>query len=174
MGAAASAPLLALAEWRLVDLGRACLLPESLAGFRSVLHGEGSAAANNLIIPGAPSLDEAIAGEHLERGGTVLLECGFGFAVEGLAGRADAYFPYVEYSWPVRALIREFQPVWVRAAAGYEVIGTFCGRAVALRRRVGRGTLVVLGSPIGPVLLAGDADARRWLRSLILDANEPG
>ncbi|HEV3118335.1 MAG TPA: hypothetical protein VGY58_14895, partial [Gemmataceae bacterium] len=131
--------------------------------FRNALHGEGSAAANNLIIPGAASLDEAAVGEHLERGGTVLLECGFGFSVGGLAGRGDAYFPYVEYSWPVRALIREFRPVWFRVAAGDEVIGTFGGRAVSLRRRVGRGTLVVLGSPIGPVLLSGDPDAQRWL-----------
>jgi hypothetical protein len=192
LGAAAGAPLLARgnmpqAECHLVDLGSGCVLPESPAGFKLALQQLGLAqgeAASHLILPGAGALDEAtVAAVHqqLGRGGIVLLECGFGFAEAGefagcctplrrglgievgdLAGQGG-YFPYVEYSWPVRAKIREFRPVWLLPAPGDEIIGTFGGRAVALRRRVGGGMLVAMGSPIGPVFLSDDPDARRWL-----------
>jgi hypothetical protein len=35
-----------------------------------------------------------------------------------------------------------------------------------LRRRTGDGVLITLGSPLGPIFLAGDPDARRWLNEL--------
>src|SRR5437764_965136 len=45
-----------------------------------------------------------------------------------------------------------------------EVIAWVDGVPVALKRRGGRGgTLIFLGSPLGPALWAGDAQARRWL-----------
>src|SRR5258708_1440624 len=42
------------------------------------------------------------------------------------------------------------------------------GHPVALTRRVERGTLIYLGSPLGPALWAGDAEARQWLSRLFL------
>jgi hypothetical protein len=38
---------------------------------------------------------------------------------------------------------------------------------VALMRRVGRGTLLFLGSPLGPALWADDAEARRLLLDVV-------
>jgi hypothetical protein len=38
---------------------------------------------------------------------------------------------------------------------------------VGLARRIGRGRLVVLGSPLGPVLLGGDREAHEWLAALL-------
>ena len=185
LSVAASAPLLAgddrpRAECHLVDLGHGCVVRESLAGFQMALQQAGlgqDERARHLIIPGAGVLDDAaLASVHrqLGRGGTVLLECctqlegELGIEVGGRAGRGGSYFPYVDYSWPVRVKIREFRPVWLLPAAEDEVIGTFAGRAVALRRRVGDGTLLVMGSPIGPVFLTGDPDARLWLEGFFI------
>jgi len=39
--------------------------------------------------------------------------------------------------------------------------------AVGMKKRVGKGTLVFLGSPLGPALLAGDPEAREWVRSVV-------
>jgi len=41
---------------------------------------------------------------------------------------------------------------------------------VALKRRVGAGTLIYLGSPVGPALWAGDVEAKRWLHAVALTA----
>ncbi len=83
--------------------------------------------------------------------------------------------PYVDYAWPVPAKVRDFSRVVPLAPAGspavgrptYEVIGWADGRPMAARRAVGKGTLVFLGSPLGPALRSGDREAERWLRSLL-------
>jgi hypothetical protein len=139
-----------------LDLG--CVLPESLAGFRTQV---GDLRHDVLIVPAVLALTEA--GKELIRG---RLECGATVLLESLAGekiQLDAYFPYVEYRWPVRVKIREFAPVRLAPAPGDEIIATFAGQPVGLRRRVGHGTLITLGSPLGPVFLTGDPDARLWL-----------
>jgi len=41
---------------------------------------------------------------------------------------------------------------------------------VAFKRRVGAGTLIYLGSPVGPALWAGDLEAKRWLHAVALTA----
>ena len=147
----------------LLDLGPACILRESLEGFRSALTKEPSVRSAGLIIPGTGILDQwhhSLIHDHLRRGGCVLLE-----SAQGLGCRPgdSPYFPYVDFTWPVRARIREFCPLPLRAVAGDRVIATHLSRPVALRR----GMLVLLGSPIGPALLDEDADARRWLMSVL-------
>jgi hypothetical protein len=117
-----------------------------------------------VIVPAVRALTEAgreTIQAWLERGATVLLEYAGGARVE----QRD-YFPYVEYVWPVRVKIREFAPVELTPGPGDEIIATFSGQPVGLRRRVGDGVLVTLGSPLGPVFLTGDPDARRWLNEL--------
>ena len=44
-----------------------------------------------------------------------------------------------------------------------EIIAWAGDLAVAFRRRVEKGTLIYLGSPVGPALWTRDPDARRWL-----------
>ena len=71
--------------------------------------------------------------------------------------------PYVEYSWPVSVHVRDFsRAVAVRQHDG-EVIGRVAGLPVAVHQCRGRGTLIFLGSPLGPALWAGDSEARRWV-----------
>jgi hypothetical protein len=142
------------------DLG--CVLPESLAGFKRQV---GDLPHRDvLIVPAVRALTEAgkerIQG-RLERGATVLLEDVGGTRVE-----QSVYFPYVDYLWPVRVKIREFAPVQLTPARGDEIIATFAGQPVGLRRSVGDGMLITLGSPLGPIFLAGDPDARRWLNGI--------
>jgi hypothetical protein len=161
LGVAAAAPALAMGDLpgrrcEVVDLG--CVLPESLAGFKTRA---GELRNDVLIVPAVRALSEqgqSIIESRLERGATVLLEY-----VGGARVHQSAYFPYVEYCWPLRIKIREFSPVKLRPAAGEEIIATFAGAPVGLRRQLGRGMLITLGSPLGPVFLSGDPDARRWL-----------
>ena len=164
LGAAAVAPMVASsdrlkARCSVVDLG--CVLPESLAGFKTQV---GNLRHDVLIVPAVRAVTEAgkemIQG-WLDHGATVLLEYVAGASVE-----QSVYFPYVEYFWPVRVKIREFAPVKLAPAPGDEIIATFVGQPVGLRRKVGDGMLITIGSPLGPVFLTGDPDAPRWLDGL--------
>jgi len=132
-----------------------------------------------------------------ERGATVLMETGAGFASPGtfrehqhwlrerldvhIAGRVDlwadlwasstsARIPYIEFTWPRRTRIRDFSRVVVPADQPGEIIARAGDVPVAFRRKVGKGTLIYLGSPVGPALWAGDVEARRWLYAVALAA----
>jgi hypothetical protein len=147
----------------LIDLGSACLLPESLAGFRSVMAGNKTPRGMGMVIPGAGMLSERMAGtvrQRLRSGGPVLLESAVGLTRQAIA---SPYVPYVDFTWPVRAQIREFYPLPLDPRAGDAVIATFAHQPVALRR----GRLILLGSPVGAALLAGDPDAHRWVTSVL-------
>jgi hypothetical protein len=163
LGAAGAASALALNVPRCVVLDLGCLLPESLAGFRSQVGLSHATKPDLVIVPAAGSFMPALVRPFLNRGATVLLEL---FTSDGRI-TTQPYFPYVEYSWPIKAKIREFAAVALEPVPGDQVIGTLAQQPVALRRRVGRGTLVTLGSPLGPIFLSGDPDARGWLAALL-------
>jgi hypothetical protein len=83
-------------------------------------------------------------------------------------GPAHGPAPYIDYIWPYQTKVRDFSRVVPLAAQGGDVIG-FAGKLpVALRKRVGKGALIFLGSPLGPHLLAGDVEAGRWLHSVLI------
>jgi hypothetical protein len=48
-----------------------------------------------------------------------------------------------------------------------DIIATADDIAVAFRQRIGLGTLIYLGTPIGPALWAGDAEATQWLSAVV-------
>jgi hypothetical protein len=182
-------PALGASGCQLLDLGEHCALRESFAGFEATLATAGPTASAVVIVPAALAIPPATARflvRHIESGGTLLLESGAGFAAPAspafLAHRdllRDALdldveaprplarrrmrVPYVEYRWPSRALVRDFSRIVpVHARAG-EAIARVDEATVGIARRVGRGMLIFLGSPLGPALWAGDAEARRWL-----------
>lgn len=151
------------------------------------------APARMMILPAfAPLAGAQLAKvrEHLENGSTVLVESGAGFlnpgefhfhrrliksalglslhSPIGLWDSADSFkqSPYVDYRWPLAVKVRDFTRVVPVDCAGREVIAWFHELPVAARRRVGKGTLVFLGSPLGPHLLSGDREASSWLASL--------
>src|SRR5262249_7067365 len=72
--------------------------------------------------------------------------------------------PYIDYDWPRETKVRDFSRVILVSAKSGDVIARVRGLPVALKRRVGEGTLIFLGSPMGPLLRAGDPEARSWLQ----------
>jgi hypothetical protein len=194
------------AECALLDLGEYCCIRESLSGYESALadlnarwrraDARSVSRCAVLIVPGALEIQPSVARLVLscaQRGATVILESGAGFAAEGgpeLRAHRDALrdyldlridppvqlwlrrsgsrgLPYVDYTWPSSAKVRDFSRVMPLARqereADGEIIARVDGLPVALKRRSGLGTFVFLGSPLGPALWAGDAEARRWL-----------
>lgn len=72
--------------------------------------------------------------------------------------------PYVNYIWPRETRVRDFSRVIPVSAKGGDVIGRVGPWPVAMKRRWANGTLIFLGSPLGPALRAGDPEARSWLQ----------
>jgi hypothetical protein len=145
-----------------------------------------------LIVPAAADLQprtvQAIF-DCLDASGCVILETGLAFApvrsldshrtvlldVFGIhAGspvslwsRArESRIPYVDFTWPHEAKIRDHSLVVPLEARRDEVIASVDGLPVALRGSRSRGTLIFLGSPIGPALWAGDGQAKGWLEAV--------
>jgi hypothetical protein len=171
-----------------LDLEEQCSLRESLAGYERASAG----AAPRwpvLIVPAAMALPVMATREIsacLRRGGTALIESGAGFAGEsGFRGHRDALrrlqvyvaaprgksrdVPYIDYVWPYPTKIRDFSRVVPLANhQSADVIAWADGLPVASKRRVGAGTLIYLGSPLGQSLWAGDAEAKRWLYAIAL------
>ena len=183
------------ARCSVLDLREHCGLRESVTGYRSAIASMSRVPrVPSLIVPaavGIPPLAVRPIVTCLQIGGTVIVESGAGFADErqfaahraalcdylGVhieppvelwstpTALAPHRVPYVDYTWPHAAKLRDFSrvvPLERRTHAG-EVIASADGLPVALRRRTLRGTLIFLGSPLGPALWAGDAEARRWL-----------
>jgi hypothetical protein len=74
--------------------------------------------------------------------------------------------PYVSYSWPRQTEVRDFSRVIPVSARAMDVIARTGATPTALKRHTAGGTLIFLGSPLGPALRAGDPEALSWLQSL--------
>ncbi len=169
-----------------------CSIPESVKGYCAALPATRWVRRETWIVPAVldiPSHIAAMIGAALRRGTTVIVESGGGFAGrssfrqhrralrDGLQIDVDAPVdlwarcgsrrtPYVDYTWLHPAKIRDFSRVVPIGDQPGEIIAWVDGLPVALKRQVGAGTLIFLGSPLGPALWAGDAEARSWLLSL--------
>ena len=75
-----------------------------------------------------------------------------------------ASIPYINYLWPRETKVRDFSRVIPVSASVGDVIGKVGALPVAVKRRTAKGTLIFLGSPLGPALRAGDSEALSWLR----------
>src|SRR5213595_2203506 len=142
-----------------------------------------------LIVPAALEIPPPVVRvivSCLQAGAGVIFESGAGFAtdrefrahrvvlrdylqvhieepVELWPENSSQRIPYVDYTWPRPAKVRDFSRVVPLGRQAGEVIAWVDDLPVALKRQSGRGRLIVLGSPLGPALWAGDAEARRWL-----------
>ncbi len=79
------------------------------------------------------------------------------------AGRAT----YVRYHWPASAMIRTFVSVTQVECAAEEAIASYEGESIAMKRRVGRGGIIFLGSLLGPHLRAEDREASQLAVALL-------
>lgn len=73
--------------------------------------------------------------------------------------------PYVDFTWPVPARVRDFSKMIALNGEGAAAIARIEDKPVAFKLRLGAGNLVFLGSPLGPHILAGDREAQRWLEA---------
>ena len=127
-----------------------------------------SEGATVLVESGATFGDEAEFLEHRDS----LARLGVDVAApRTLWPRPRGGIPYVEYHWPVAASVRDYSRVIpVLPRPGDEVIAQVDGIPAAVRRRVGHGMLVVLGSPIAGAIALEDPEARRWMHALEREA----
>lgn len=194
------APLVAPnARCIVLDLGQQCSLRESVAGYRSAIPSWNRVPRlHALIVPAALEIQPPAVGaiaRCLQAGGTAIVECGAGFADErrceahraALREYLDVHVeppvqlwprrvPYIDYTWPHPAKLRDFSAVvpLQHRAHPTEVIASADGLPVGLRRQSTKGTLIFLGSPLGPALWAGDAEALRWLEGALGGAQRDG
>ena len=151
-----------------------------------------------LIVPAALEIPPPVVRvimSCLQTGASVILESGAGFAadrdyrahrvalrdylqvhiempVDLWPDNSSQRIPYVDYTWPRPAKVRDFSRVVPLGRQTGEVIARVDGLPVGLRRASGRGRLIFLGSPLVPALWAGDAEARRWLFDCLRTAGE--
>jgi hypothetical protein len=124
------------------------------------------------------------------QGACVILESGLAYASDAeIAGQRDALskyfgiriaprlsrpasgFRYIRYHWPIEVLVREFSESAIIDPSRGDPIATVSGQVVAIRKQVGRGSVVYLGSALGPMLLAEDRQAAAWVRSVALHSS---
>jgi len=181
-------------EWRVLDTGPCCALRESFTAFRRLGIAPRTAPQRvqqplGYIVPAVSALPDGLArslSTHVRDGGALIFESAAGFA--GFAeqrGMLDEYFglrigppidlwtggepiPYIDFTWPLKTKIRDFSRV-VPVCRGGEIIALAQALPVAARR----GSMVFLGSPIGPALYAGDREARAWFNALVRALSEP-
>ncbi len=160
-----------------------CVLPESRAGFARAMRA--GAPGRVFVLPAASGWDASVP-RRVRSGQVVLFESGGGFADEkdraaqreGLERAFDLRVgapvalwgngrrpSYVEYEWPVRARVRDYSVVM--PVRGGQTIARVDGLGVAALVRVGAGALVFLGSPVGPGLWTGEAEALSWLAAVL-------
>jgi hypothetical protein len=179
-----------------LDLEEHCSLRESVSGYQAALAKLDVCHCDALIVPAALTIPPAASRlivHALQRGATVILESGAGFvAADGpeLRAHRDALrdalrlriespvdvwtadtrrrrVPYVDFTWPSAAKVRDFSRAVPLGQQEGKIIARVNGLPVAITRRMGRGTLVFLGSPVGPALWIGDMESRRWLRDVL-------
>ncbi len=159
----------------LLDLNEGGCFRESVSGFESALTSAGAqwmradarwmspSRCAVLIVPAALEIPPPVVRvivSCLQAGAGVIFESGAGFATDR---EFRAHRVVLRDSWPRPAKVRDFSRVVPLGRQAGDVIARVDGLPVALKRPCGRGNLIFLGSPLGPALWAGDAQARRWL-----------
>ena len=164
-----------------------CLSIESLSGFRSLY----ARSSSNIIVAGVQGIAPALASAIWERVNygswlvwdhaphftsaadrrrqAELLNELFGIRL-GEAISASHSELYVRYLWHVPQLVRTFLAYTPVLCSPNEAVATYGNVPVAVRRRVGRGGVVFLGSMLGPQLKAGDREAHQLASRLLLTA----
>jgi hypothetical protein len=148
-----------------------CLSRESAEGFRNLL--ASIPASDFVLLCGITCLNRRRSLElrkRAVRGAWIIwenspfahrarvLEDAFGIA----AGDLQFISPeslYVTYHWPVPKLTRTFSAITPVSCAPAEVIASYGNVPVGMKRYLGRGGVVFLGSMLGPNLRAGEPEA---------------
>ncbi len=148
------------------------LSAESARGYRAIANRSGW-----LIAPGARDMSSETCASLLpsiHSGAWLLLESGVCFSPPAHAATQSAILKQgfgldiqpprnahscVTYSWPIRKMVRPFQTITPVLCSPREVIATYDGWPVCLRRKLGQGGIIYLGSMLGPGLMAEEREA---------------
>ena len=155
----------------------------------------GRTASSSLIIaPGIRWMSLSTAADLADRihqGAWVILESGLGFSsrteskhqidllkrVFGLqllppvkVGKNPAAATYLEYTSPVHRLVRTFEAITPVGCDQSEALARWGKHSVCIRRRIGDGTLVFLGSMLGPGIGAEEREAIEVASALASDS----
>ncbi len=114
-----------------------------------------------LVESGLSFAEQRAWGEHREWIGEH-----FGLRLGERVRFTEADGHYATYDWPVRCAVRHFGEVVPVMAREGEVIARVGAVPVAARCCFGRGGLIYLGSPLGPVLTGGDKEATALAHAL--------
>jgi hypothetical protein len=139
-----------------------CLSQESAKGFWPVLHAHGP--ANLIVVCGAITHPRVYAAAV--SGAWILWEMP---PFRSQSFPAVALSPgdlYIRYQWPQAALTRAFSRMIPVDCSPAEAIAHYRGVPVAMRRRVGRGGIVYLGSMLGPNLRADEPEAHQLAKAI--------
>ena len=136
-----------------------------------------------IIAPGIRWMSPSIAGDLADRiyhGAWVILESGLGFSSRteskrqtdllkkafGLqllppvkVGKNPVAATYLEYTRPVHRLVRTFEAITPVECDQSEALARLGKHSVCIRKRIGDGTLVFLGSMLGPGIGAEEREA---------------
>lgn len=130
-----------------------CLSQESAEGFRPVL--AGLRARNVIVLCGMSCVD--LFRLEAFRGAWIICEPS-PFTING--ARDSESELYVRYRWPHIALTRCFSRAMPVSCQEAEAIAHYRGVPVAMKRRIGCGGMIWLGSMLGPNLRAEEPQAR--------------
>jgi hypothetical protein len=156
------------------------LSQESAAAYSALLAPLSPPRRSILVLPGAKrlSLARALAlRREIEAGSSVLIECGlafskaseiedqrrvlhhaFGIQLARPIDSADPHRPYVAFA--PGHLVRSFGLTFPVFSNYGEPLAYFDERPVALKTRLGKGSVVFLGAMLGPHVQASDPDGR--------------
>lgn len=95
----------------------------------------------------------------------------FGFEVQAPFATNGAY---IEYTWPLRRLVRDFSMFTPLDCPQTEAIAKFKGATVCAARAVGQGGVIFLGSMLGPGLLAEEREAHELGNAMLKKILEVG
>lgn len=166
------------------------LSQESAAVYSALLTQVSPPRRTVILLPGAKrlSVGNVLAlRRSLEAGQSILIECGLAFSTSSeieeqrrvlrhgfdiqlghpIAAPTDSHRPYVTFG--PGHLVRPFGFTFPVFREGGEPLAHFGETPVALKARVGNGTLVFLGAMLGPHLQAFDSDGLRVATKLLVD-----
>ena len=168
-----------------------CLSEESANGYRKLVRTQDRSWPDRIVLPASRWLSPEKAaelGRRVNRGCWLLVESGLVYSSrqeresQGLV-LAEAFnlqigetidvgasnTSYVTYIHAQPTLVRTFGAITPICCAPAERIAEFEGIPVAIRRRIGSGGVIFLGSILGVGLLAQEREAHRVVTALLSD-----
>jgi hypothetical protein len=140
-----------------------------------------------VIVPSASALEGIVLSSlvrEAQLGSTVLIDLADGFASRSATARTrknlgyhlgieigdPVAYPtrdYITYRWPVPVLVRHFTRISYVEPGQHVPVAYLGTHSIAVRKEIGRGSVVIIGSTLGSLLLAEDEHAHQIVAHLL-------